>query len=41
MPSKPKTPLAELPRIPAELLKSFGDGLMCFDERRQDELLGL
>ncbi|MDH0683016.1 hypothetical protein [Achromobacter animicus] len=28
MPRKPKTPLAELPSIPAELLKSFGDGPM-------------
>ncbi|CAB3696968.1 IS256 family transposase [Achromobacter marplatensis] len=28
MPRKPKTPLAELPSIPADLLKSFGDGPM-------------
>ena len=31
MPRKPKTPLAELPSIPAELLKSFGDGPMTAD----------
>ena len=28
MPRKPKTPLAELPSIPAELLRSFGEGPM-------------
>jgi len=28
MPRKPKTPLAELPSIPADLLESFGDGPM-------------
>lgn len=28
MPRKPKTPPADLPTIPAELLASFGDGPM-------------
>lgn len=35
MPRKPKTPPAELPTIPAELLKQFGDGPMTAEATQQ------